>query len=981
MDASQLVLAPDLEPQTVHALLTQFGFSDSKSADERIQRLAEIGGDRERLAKLLPDLLRHLSVSADPDVALLRLESFFEAVSSPGSLLAYLLESGAAREAAAQLFGASAYLTQILLRNPEYLSWLEEAGRLRRVPSKEDLLRECAACLRFSDPGKALDSLRRFRRRQSLRIAAQDLLRLEKFGSIVAQLSRLAEVVLETVLQLLLRETGSAAAPFSVLALGKLGGGELNFSSDIDLIYLYGDGGEENRTLRFARQYTSWLSEYSGEGRLYRVDLRLRPMGRRGAIAYPLSAYRHYYETAADTLDRLALIKCRRVAGDPELAQRYLETTSDFVYRKYLDMAAVEEIRWLKARTESEMSSRESARNVKLGQGGIREIEFFAQSLQLLYGGGHPELRTPTTLTALDRLVDSGFVSSGDHRTLREAYILLREIEHRLQLVEDRQTQIIPDDPREKARLLRRLRGPEAGPPRTDSEALELDELRSRAQRSVRRLYASLLQQSEVCGVSELVLDPRLDQTRADAILKGQGIEQPAEFFQAIQDLSRAQAFPHGPGRLRNLLANLLPLFLETCRDLPEPQRLLIRFDQFCGALGARGQLYQSLNEDDALARRLLKVLAGSDFLTQTLIRFPELLDAVARPEEASSAAGAFQQPLPVTAKTPAIAPNLAALKKREEFKIALGDLDGVVLSESRARLSRLAELCLCEAARLATERFPALKNESLNLFGLGKLGGRELTYHSDLDLVVVYNDETAASSGEEFNAWVEELRSAMEGRGPGDRSYRLDFRLRPEGRRSAPATPLSALRRYFEKRAEPWERLAYVKLRPLFSLGKELEVDSLLPEQPLQPEEIKQLRGVRQRLETEIAREETSDGYDFKAGPGGLMDIQFVVQFLQIQHGLSECNTEKALARLIRTGAIQAADGETLLSGLRFLQRLETIARLLAERSTNRIWAGHPKIRLISRFLGFDSPDSLIELYLKVRRNNRRVYDHVFTP
>ena len=424
-----------------------------------MQRIADRVGDRGLLAEIAGPLLDQAGKTADPDAALLRLETLVERIPNPLGLLSFLQAQPQALEILIQILGTSSHLAQLLLRNPEYFYWLLEEDRLERVEGRryfQDHAKE--AILPFDLPELAIDALRRYQRRESLRIATQDIPEGSSPAATALQLSYLAESLLQQLFLILAKEHLPSPTGFTVLALGKLGGEELNFSSDIDLIYLRGDDTDAQLMARFARTFTQTLGAFTAEGRLYRVDLRLRPMGSAGEIIYSLEAYTAFTETWADTLDRLALLKCRYVAGDSQLGKRFLQSTSEFVYKQYLDQGAVEEIRWLKRRIDRELGRREtSERNIKLGPGSIREIEFFVQAFQLLYGGSNPEIRAPQTLSALDRLLEYEFIERNDYQVLRKAYLFLRDLEHKLQLVEDLQTHELPRLDSELARCAHRL--------------------------------------------------------------------------------------------------------------------------------------------------------------------------------------------------------------------------------------------------------------------------------------------------------------------------------------------------------------------------------------------------------------------------------------------------------------------------------------------------------------------------------------------
>ncbi|UCF36801.1 MAG: hypothetical protein JSU96_18645, partial [Acidobacteriota bacterium] len=594
MEPRDLILSAEIDPKQVYDYLASRGFEDPERADQDLQRIVETVGLPERVAGLLPALLVSLEASVDPNAALSHLESFLEAVPSQLNLLSLLEDNPRALDTLTGILGASPFLTHLLLRNPEYFYWLIEQRRLDTVCDAGYFQRAASDAVRpFDERSAALNALRRLRRREALRIGAQDILGLVPMAQIVSQVSALADALLHKVFELLAAEILPEPKGFAVLGMGKLGGGELNFSSDVDLIYIFHL--DEQRTLmhRFAREYSKALTEFSPEGHLYRVDLRLRPMGKGGEIAYSETASRQYYQTWADTTDRLAMLKCRDVAGDPELGERFVSFIQDVVYKRYLDFAAVEEIRWIKKRTDLDMKRRkESLTNVKLGLGGIREIEFFVQSFQILYGGSQPEIRSPNTLIGLQKLVDFGFIPLDDYQKLREAYVFMRDLEHKLQLVHDLQTHSLPGEMRELVRCARRMGYRATGDNDPSAVLSSFQKDLEAHNQSVRKIFESLLaDRDSQGGLEEIVLNPSMDPREAMRRLEALSVQDPEGFFEGLTILLEAPAYPHSPTRVRNLLANLVQVFVENSRLAMEPRQLFTRVDRFCDALGSRASL------------------------------------------------------------------------------------------------------------------------------------------------------------------------------------------------------------------------------------------------------------------------------------------------------------------------------------------------------------------------------------------------------
>jgi glutamate-ammonia-ligase adenylyltransferase len=462
-NVKDLLLAPRLAPEQVIALFGPYRFKEPGKADANLQALADDAPARQSLADILEELLDNASQSADPDQALNYFERFARAAVNKIHLFSYLKDSPRTLEILAKTFGGSPYMAEILIRDPQYLYWVTDPQILDGARKKREIEREMARALRMiADERK--------------RIGVRDLLRLCSVEETLADLSTLAEALISAAHWIcssaLRREYGiprKAFGGFTILAMGKLGGGELNFSSDVDLIYLYASDqeevGEDGEAIsaseyfrRLCQKITVALSEFTSEGYVYRVDLRLRPEGKAGAIAYSLDGFERYYQSRGETWERLALLKAWPVAGDRALGRRFLEMARQFIYDRPFDIKALEEVRVIKRKIDQQMVIRQQrSRNVKLGAGGIREIELIVQTLQVCHGAGTPQIRGRSTMKALGALRDQSLISAEECETLTQAYVFLRDVENKLQMVNDAQTHSLPIDGRELAACARRL--------------------------------------------------------------------------------------------------------------------------------------------------------------------------------------------------------------------------------------------------------------------------------------------------------------------------------------------------------------------------------------------------------------------------------------------------------------------------------------------------------------------------------------------
>ena len=481
-DVRDLLLAPQLTPEAAAALLDPYGFRDPPQADRNLQALARDPLDRTLLADVLEDLLQGLARSADPDGALDRLERFFRASGASTPVLSHLKAAPHAVDLLTRTFGASPFLAEILIRHPTWLYWVSDPEVLTHGRRRSEIESDVAlAPLPSEDRRK--DALRLAWRREILHIGARDLLRLASVEETLGALSALAEALIEKaceVAEAALRgerglaptraaSLGRSTPGFTVLGLGKLGGSELNFSSDVDLVFVCAsDDGRVGRGrsapsrseyyAALGRRVTAVLGDVTSEGYLYRVDLRLRPDGNLGGVAPSLRACQEYYRTRGATWERLALLKAWPVAGDAALGRRFLASVRSFIYARPFDAAALEEVREIKRRIDQRVALRdESLRHVKLGVGGIREIELLVQALQVRFGDARPEIRERNTLQALGRLREAGLLSPAESEAIVAAYLFLRDVENKLQMVAGAQTHSLPVAPEELRACARRL--------------------------------------------------------------------------------------------------------------------------------------------------------------------------------------------------------------------------------------------------------------------------------------------------------------------------------------------------------------------------------------------------------------------------------------------------------------------------------------------------------------------------------------------
>ena len=998
-----LFLSRDLTETDAQRYLRTRGFGDPTAADDNLQQLADDIPTRLALGEMAGLLLDSLLEAPDPDAALVGFCRYVATRAPKSSLIGYLHDDPRSLQVLTYILGASPFLTEVLIRNPEYFHWLQREldGPAPDVAEHRAELETILAS--DHDARRRLDALKRFKRREMLRIAGRDFLEKDTLRSSTEQLSNLADVVTEGALTVL--HDKAAASPdgplpgaFVVIGMGKLGGRELNYSSDVDLVYVYepardDDASVHQRFDKFARALTAALGEYTDEGYFYRVDLRLRPMGKRGNIAYSLSQSRQYYETLGETFERFAMIKARPIAGDMSLGHRFIEMIRPFVYRKYLDHAAIEELARYKARSDREIAARDSTdRNVKVGRGGIREIELFTQVFQLIYGGTHPELQSANTLAALDSLQRLDYVEETVSRDLGQAYEFLRRVEHRLQLVQEGQTHTLSGETTELMVTARRLRFD-----RTETFLLTLETHRDR----VHQVYADLFDRSsddaEFQGRQFFrLLSGELSDTEAADHLRSLGLPEPDGVLQAILALDDVASLAHSKTSTRNLLANLLATTLPEVAQCGSPRIVLNRFEQVVSRARAPAALYRSLLENDNLRTRLVRALDAGELFAQRLGRYPELLDSlVAAPLKPDGFQRAVREGLD-RLDSPDLDQCMdpfRRLKAIQEFKCLVEWLSGGSLSTLNQKLSMIADAALGFTTTRAwlSRKAPDGSGDSQErwiVLALGKLGGRELTVHSDLDLVFLYEGDPGDSSAyERQQAFVRTVYEVLEKRTSEGIAYDIDTRLRPEGRKGALAIPTAAFARYLDSRAEIWERMAWTRCR--FVAGSKDLGDDVTERVcnfvygPWDGEMPRYARQVRNRLEREIAKEATGNRLHLKVGKGGLADIDFLLQLVQIREGTSRsefrlAGTRQLLSALPDNRYVTQPQADRLREAHDFLRTLETVLRI--ESDSSRGWMPNDPTELESVAVRVGmvpaTGEALLQRYREVTTEVRAIFD-----
>jgi glutamate-ammonia-ligase adenylyltransferase len=1012
-----LAAAPD--DRVALRQLKRLGFADPAGALRNLHALTPTPREAELLAPALARLLAELAAAPDPDMALNNLER----QSSQGERATFLRLLSAhpgAIPLLARLGGTSQFLADTLRRYPTLLPWLLEPRTMRQWLADE-LAEDLAASLKaFERPEARLNALRRFKYRQLLRIGCRDILGDADLTVTTEELSHMADVCLaaawDWARERLERLYGTPMAAdglptgLAVIGMGKLGGEELNYSSDIDPVFVYGEdgetaGGEAGRLAngdfftQAVRSIVATLETVTEEGHVFRVDLRLRPEGRSGALIRSVDGYRRYFDDRAELWERQALIKARACAGDPAVAARFFEAVRPFVYRTGLDPAIVRAVREMKGQIDRALRGKDAShRNVKLGRGGIREVEFLVQAMQLLYGGDDPWLRERNSLRAIFRLTERGYLPHALGRELGDALVYLRTVEHRLQILHEFQTHTLPEEPRTLGLLARRMgvvRPPIAAARRFMAEHRRVTGL---VHRAFREFFAAA-----PAAAARPVRIPGY------TALKATGFTDPDRARQNLRLVLEGRPLIPYPAAAGRAVARLFPVLLDALWQSPDPDEALNQFERFVGAAGPRTAYLELLADRSELLTNLVQLCARGELLTELLIAQPELLSGLASPETfaASKRARDFRREL-----GPVLAPRLPAaarpdvlrrLKQAQELGIIWRMLLGVTDTERFSlEMTALAEVALAVAWMLALEGTVAQYGVPRDargrlvpaaIIGLGKFGGRELTTGSDLDLFVVYggagftDGEPRVEAHVFYDRAVETLSGLLSDITAAGVAFAVDLRLRPGSKGSGFATSDDALERYYREWADPWERQTLTRARlvggdPRLGRAVRRRIRGLLygPEAP--PPDLKEMRTLRERMERELGKE-TPGRFHVKFGRGGLVDVEFITQALQMRHGarhpgLRRANTLHAIRAIAAVGLLPAADCATLAEQYRFLRRVSLGLRLFGTRPSDTLELAGPNPARLAKTLDYPSRKELIEDYRRRTAWVRALYDRV---
>jgi [glutamine synthetase] adenylyltransferase / [glutamine synthetase]-adenylyl-L-tyrosine phosphorylase len=990
------------------------GFADTARAQRLLADIPWPGSGPDR------EVLAALAAAADPDQALTGLAR----MAPDAGLLAALRDDELLRDRLTAVLGASSALAGHLARHPA--DWRLLAGDAPfPLMTATELSAEVLAAV-GANPGDAEpvaggeDPATRLRiayRRRLLRIAARDLTGEDALDAVMSGLADLAVAALDAALAIARSELPPGAAParLAVIAMGKCGAGELNYASDVDVIFVAGspDGaanGTETAALRTATALASGLirvcSQSTPEGPLFPVDANLRPEGRDGPLVRTVASHLAYYQRWAKTWEFQALLKARFAVGDAALGEAYLAAVSPMVWQAAQRDGFVPDVQAMRRRVIASLPADQAGRELKLGPGGLRDIEFAVQLLQLVHGRADESLREPATLPALAALAAGGYVGRGDAAAMASAYRFLRGAEHLVQLRQLRRTHLLPEDPvvlREIGRAMWRLRldplaPPSGARPHGDPAADLVAEWRRHASQA-RQLHEKLFYRPLLDAVARLPGEvTRLTPQAAVARLEALGYVDPAGALRHLEALTA------GVSRKAAIQRTLLPVLLGWLADAPEPDAGLLAFRQVSEALGGTPWYLRLLRDNAIVTRRLARLLASSRYATGLLLRAPEAVNMLGddaelapRPHDdllAEATSAARRHPVPAEA-----AASVLAIRRRELLRTAAADVLGLAGIEATGEaLTSLTAVtigaALGAAVREAERAAGGALPTRIAVIAMGRFGGREMGYASDADVLFAHeplpgsSDEAATRAA---HAVAESLRALLSRSGP-DPVLQLDAGLRPEGRQGPLVRTLASYRAYYRRWSLAWESQAL--LRAEFAAGDvgvgaafmSLADEVRYPEIGVSGDAVREIRRIKARMEAERMPRGVEPALHLKLGPGGLADVEWVAQLLQLRHAaavpaLRTTRTLAALDAAVGAGLVDPADAHTLATAWLLASRIRDAVMLVRGRASDSLPSSPAEQAVVARILGYppDGAQDLVQDWRRAGRQARAVMERLF--
>ncbi|MFJ9913279.1 bifunctional [glutamine synthetase] adenylyltransferase/[glutamine synthetase]-adenylyl-L-tyrosine phosphorylase [Actinacidiphila glaucinigra] len=971
--------------------LLRHGFSDAVAAE------ALLGGEQLAPVRSDPVLLDALGATADPDQALASLVRLLEALDAGErrTLLDTVTTAKPLRDRLLGVLGASVALADHLTRHPRDWHALVTYEHADLHPGPTEFERGLAGA-------DGPESLRVAYRRCMLGIAARDVCGTSDLVQTAAELADLATATLRAALAMAEAEAPADAAlcRLAVIGMGKCGGHELNYISDVDVIFVAEARPEadEAKALQAATRLASRMmricSDTTVEGSIWQVDANLRPEGRRGPLVRTLSSHLAYYKRWAKTWEFQALLKARPVAGDPALGQEYVEALAPMVWQAAERDHFVQDVQEMRRRVVENIPVAHLDRELKLGPGGLRDVEFAVQLLQLVHGRTDPSLRSGTTLTALSQLAAGGYVGRADAAALDTSYRFLRTMEHRIQLHKLRRTHLVPEDVADLRRLGRSL-GFRADP------VTELQREWRRHAREVRRLHEKLFYRPLLDAVAQLAPgEVGLSTDAAKQRLEALGYVDPAAALRHLEALAS------GVSRKAAIQRTLLPVLLGWFADSADPDAGLLNFRKVSDALGRTPWYLRLLRDEGAAAVNLARVLSSGRLAPDLLMRAPEAVALLADDEglQPRTRAALDQEVLAAVHRADSAEQAVAAVRgvrRRELFRTAAADLVGVHRDDPDAIGAALTDLnaaAVTGALQAAVNAVETAEREPLptrfSVIGMGRFGGRELGYGSDADVLFVHEPHEGVD--EHLAARValkvaNELRRLLQ-IPTTDPPLLIDADLRPEGKSGPLVRTLGSYAAYYRRWSLVWESHALLRAEPVAGdedLGARFIglVDPLrYPADGLPEEAVREIRRLKARMESERLPRGADPTTHAKLGRGGLSDVEWTVQLLQLRHGaqfpgLRTTRTRPALAAAEAAGLVAAEDAEVLDAAWILASRMRNAVMLVRARAGDTFPGDGKELAAVGRYLGYEPGHvgDMVEEYRRATRRARAVVERLF--
>lgn len=1037
--------------------LTSLGILNPRTAHANLVRLAKAGLPLDLLGTICEQFSETAPQIADPDMALNNLERFLLSSRSLLSTAALFERDQQSLPNLLLIFSSSQHLSDQLCTDAESYDLLRITEGL--PVARELLVEELVESVRVLDNEQdVLAMLRRFKRRETLRIAYGDVVQGIPVDQITRQISYVADAIVAAALDFAQRRVGEkynsnngsalAVPRFVVLAMGKLGGLELNYSSDIDLVFLFQpattrqlrrEAEPQDYASRVSQMLIHLLTESTDLGFAYRVDMRLRPDGKQGSICSDVDWTLGYYDLRGRTWERQAYVKARPIAGDIELGKEYLAKLEPWIYRRYLTLADITGIKSLKRRIEARASEVQSiGTNVKTGVGGIRDIEFVIQFLQLLSGGVEPGVRTGNTLDAISRLEQSGGLTHQERTMLEENYRFLRKLEHRLQIMYDLQTHQLPALANELKKVARRM-GYADTPEATAVSAFKADyQQRTEINHTILKhlLHDAFADDAEAVPEIDLVNNPDPGPEAIEQVLGQYPFEDVQAAYHNLMSLAEERIPFLSTRRCRLFLASIAPRLLQAIAETPDPDATLVTLSRVSDSLGGKAALWELFSSNHPTLNLYVTLCAACPYLHGILTSNPgmidELLDSllIGQLPDIKTLEDSLAE---LTHGAEDQEPILHSFKYSQHLRVGVRDILGKdEIEATHAELSDVAEVCLKRIIATESERLveklgqpqigevPALEagetDESEEVVGenwhpghqrvgepcefivlaMGKLGGREPNYHSDLDLIFLYEadgptrverrgHQSSTTNKHFFSELGQRIIKRANGFGPYGRLYEVDPRLRPTGRSGALAVSLDEFVRYFKQgTGQLWERQSLCKARVITGSTEavtraEQAVFEATFCQPWQAQFATEIREMRIRLQ------ESASPSNLKRGAGGTMDTEFIVQMLQLKHGkdlptLRVTGTLACLAALRDQGILSNEDADFLCEAYRFQRSIEARIRLMDAAGRHEFPSDPLELAKLAFLLGYPDTEKLSqevgEMFCHVRATFIRIFE-----